>query len=569
MLHSGPRGQGCALATTGTTRELGYPAPMGKLTAGGLLARNTAWNLGGRVAPVLVALFALPPLIAGLGAERFGFLTLAWLVIGYFNLFDLGLGRALTQSIAERLGQGREEEIPGLVRTTLLAMLLLGAAGAAVLASLSPWLVRTVIRVPTALRGEAGWALILLAASVPLVISTAGLRGILEAYQRFGPLNMINAVLGSFTYVGPLLVLPVSRSLIAIVGVLLFGRLAMLLAYLALCLGTLPGLRARAGRAPGLIGPLLRFGGWMTVTNTIGPLMVTFDRFVIGATVSMAAVAYYATPYEVATKLWIIPHALVGVLFPAFATSFAQGGQRAVVIFNQSIKVVYLALLPAVLAIILLGKEGLGLWLGDEFARQSTGPLQWLTVGVFLNSLATIPFVLIQAAGRPDLTAKFHMVELAIYAPLLWLLIGRYGIEGAAIAWATRTGIDAVFMMVLSQRYLADGNPSPRRLWFVAGVAFPALLIALRPAALEVRTLVLLFAVPVLAAVAWYWVLTEDERAALGGILIRKCRVGKASVSSDEAHWARGGYAKHVDHSVREGTADNGNDEVCEFELFA
>ena len=64
-------------------------------------------------------------------------------------------------------------------------------------------------------------------------------------------------------------------------------------------------------------------------------------------------------------------------------------------------------------------------------------------------------------------------------------------------------------------------------------MAFPALLIALRPA-LEVRTLVLLFAVPVLAAVAWYWVLTEDERAALGGILIRKCRVGKASVSSDE-----------------------------------
>ncbi len=114
-------------------------------------------------------------------------------------------------------------------------------------------------------------------------------------------------------------------------------------------------------------------------------------------------------------------------------------------------------MLPAVLVIILLGKEGLGLWLGDEFARQSTGPLQWLTFGVFLNSLATIPFVLIQAAGRPDLTAKFHMVELVVYAPLLWLLIGRYGIEGAAIAWATRTGMDAAFLMVFAQRFLAAG----------------------------------------------------------------------------------------------------------------
>ena len=259
----------------------------------------------------------------------------------------------------------------------------------------------------------------------------------------------------------------------------------------------------------------------MTLSNIISPLMVSFDRLVIGATVSMAAVAYYATPYEVVTKLWIIPHALVGVLFPAFATALAQGGERAVVLFNQGIKVVYLALLPAVLVIILLGKEGLGLWLGDEFARQSTGPLQWLAVGVFVNSVTTIPFALIQAAGRPDLTAKFHIVELAIYAPLLWLLIGRYGIEGAAIAWATRIGIDSVFLMVFSQRYLADGNPSARPLWFIAGAAFPALLIALRPAALEVRALVLLFAVPVIAAVAWYWVLTEDERAALGGILIR------------------------------------------------
>lgn len=555
------------MAATGTTREFGHPAP-GKLTAGGLLARNTAWNLGGRVAPLLVALFALPPLIAGLGAERFGFLTLAWLVIGYFNLFDLGLGRALTHSIAERLGQGREEEIPGLVRTTLLAMLLLGATGAAVLASLSPWLVRTVIGVPTALRGEAGWALMLLAASVPLVIITSGLRGILEAYQRFGPLNMINSVLGSFTYVGPLLVLPFSRSLIAIIGVLLFGRLAMCLAYLTLSLGTLPALRMGPDVRPDLIGPLLRFGGWMTLSNIISPLMVSFDRLVIGATVSMAAVAYYATPYEVVTKLWIIPHALVSVLFPAFATALAQGGERAVVLFNRGIKVVYLALLPAVLVIILLGKEGLGLWLGDEFARQSTGPLQWLAVGVFVNSVTTIPFVLIQAAGQPDLTAKFHIVELAIYAPLLWLLIGRYGIEGAAIAWATRIGIDSVFLMVFSQRYLADGNPSARPLWFVAGAAFPALLIALRPAALEVRALILLFAVPVLAAVAWYWVLTEDERAALGGILIRKCCVGKASVSSDEAHWARGGYAKHVDHSVRDGRADDGNGKPCESELL-
>ena len=35
--------------------------------------------------------------------------------------------------------------------------------------------------------------------------------------------------------------------------------------------------------------------------------MVYLDRFVIGAVISVTAVAYYATPYEIVTKIGIIP----------------------------------------------------------------------------------------------------------------------------------------------------------------------------------------------------------------------------------------------------------------------
>jgi O-antigen/teichoic acid export membrane protein len=76
------------------------------LTSGRLLAKNTLWNLLGSGAPLLVAFFAIPKLIAGLGMARFGVLTLAWVVIGYFSLFDLGLGRALTKITSDKLGEG-------------------------------------------------------------------------------------------------------------------------------------------------------------------------------------------------------------------------------------------------------------------------------------------------------------------------------------------------------------------------------------------------------------------------------------------------------------------------------
>src|SRR5260221_9740565 len=89
------------------------------LTRGRLLARNTVWNLIGNGAPLIVAVFSIPILIQGLGKDRFGVLALAWTLIGYASLFDLGLGRALTQLVAKKLGAGEEREVPSIVWTSL------------------------------------------------------------------------------------------------------------------------------------------------------------------------------------------------------------------------------------------------------------------------------------------------------------------------------------------------------------------------------------------------------------------------------------------------------------------
>src|SRR5713226_6786990 len=111
------------------------------LTSGHRLARNAFWNLIGSGGPMLLAIFCIPVLIKGLGTDRFGVLTLTWAVIGYAGLFDLGLGRALTQLVAKKLGRGEDHEVPTLVWTSLILMLLLGVVGTAVVILLTPFLV--------------------------------------------------------------------------------------------------------------------------------------------------------------------------------------------------------------------------------------------------------------------------------------------------------------------------------------------------------------------------------------------------------------------------------------------
>ena len=65
--------------------------------------RNALINLMGYVLPLSAAVIAIPFLIVGLGRDRFGALTLIWTLFVYLSLFDLGISRALTKIVAERI----------------------------------------------------------------------------------------------------------------------------------------------------------------------------------------------------------------------------------------------------------------------------------------------------------------------------------------------------------------------------------------------------------------------------------------------------------------------------------
>jgi O-antigen/teichoic acid export membrane protein len=516
-----PTGVLQAVETVVTTKTAGIPNEAGlnghkrhnrHLTGGRLLARNTIWNLLGSAAPMAVAVFSIPILIRGLGKERFGVLTLAWALIGYASLFDLGLGRALTQLVAKKLGAGEDSEIPKLVWTSLVLMLALGLVGTLAAVLLSPWLVHRALNVPVALQPETLRSFYLLGLSIPIVISTAGLRGLLEAHQRFGLINALRIPMSVYSFASPLMVLPFSRSLFPVVALLVGGRVVGCAAHLWLCLRVAPELRDRIAWHRPAAGPLLRFGGWMTVTNVIGPLMVTLDRFLIGGLVSMTAVAYYATPYEVVTKLWLLPSALMGVMFPAFSAGSSQDRERTRVLFSRSVKSLFLVLFPVMLCTVALAQDGLKLWLGAEFAQHSFRVLQWLAVGVFINSLALVPFTLVQGVGRPDLTARLHLIELPLYLGLLWWLVSTGGIEGAAIAWTARVAVDALCLFGLTRRYLPDKGPMRLQTALLPAAALLILALAALLQGPIVKGLFLLGTILCFALVAWFRVLTPEER---------------------------------------------------------
>lgn len=484
-----------------------------------LLIRNVGWNLIGNGAPMMVAIVTIPILIQELGKERFGMLALAWALIGYASLFDLGLGRALTQLVAKKLGAEDQRDLAVLLWTSLLLMLTLGVLGTAVIVLISPWLVHHALKVPVTLQKETLRSFYLLGASIPVVITTSGLRGLLEAHQRFRLINALRIPMGVFSFAGPLLALPFSKSLTPVVGILVLSRYLAFAAHAWACLRVAPELRRGIVWGAQALGPLLPFGGWMTVSNIISPLMVILDRFLIGALVSMAAVAYYATPYEVATKLLFIPTAVMGVMFPAFSTGFVLDRHQTAGLYRKCVKYLFLILFPAVLLITGLARNGLTLWLGRDFAQHSARVLQWLAAGVFLNCLAQVPFALVQGVGRPDLTARLHAIELPCYLLTLWWLISAHGIEGAAIAWTARAAFDCLCLLGMARRFLPGGALVTFRGASLLAVALITLTSVALPSRLHAKGIFLGVAIVVFVFAAWFLLFTPEERKLARGYL--------------------------------------------------
>jgi O-antigen/teichoic acid export membrane protein len=491
------------------------------VTDSNALARNTALNLVGQAVPLAAALVAIPWLIRGLGADRFGVLTLAWATIGYFGLVDLGLGRALTHAVATRLGSDRETELVSIGWTALTLMFLLGAAGAVALATATPWLVTDLLKIPPALRAESARSFYLLALSLPIVVSTAGFRGIIEAHQHFGLATALRIPLAVFSYAGPLAALPFTNRLDVVVAVLVLGRVLTWAAHLALCIKRYPFLRHRMAIRREVVRPLLRVGGWMTVSSVVSPLMTYFDRFFIGALLPVAAVAYYVTPFEAVMKLLLFPSALMGVLFPAFAESFARDRLRTAALFDKGVRAVVLVIFPISLVLVTLASEILRAWVGAEFARAGSTVLQWLAVGALINSVGFVGFAVLQGVGRADLTGKLNLIELPLYIVAIWLFAKTMGLAGVAMAWTLRVFFDTTVLWMMARRNLASGGGplrSPVATWLAMGVSL--LVGALLPTSAS-RLAYIFVAAAVYLPLAWFGLVTPGERQAARRIMRR------------------------------------------------
>src|SRR4051812_14167648 len=129
--------------------------------------RHTIYNVAGATLPIAVSLLTVPAYLHQVGEARFGILSVAWLLLGYFGVFDLGLGVATSQQIAARQRDGPAVQAR-IFWTALLTNSALGVIGGLVAWPVAQYYFGHVMKVSPELRTEILTALPWLLLAVPM-----------------------------------------------------------------------------------------------------------------------------------------------------------------------------------------------------------------------------------------------------------------------------------------------------------------------------------------------------------------------------------------------------------------
>jgi len=470
------------------------------------IGRNSAYNVLGAVTPLVLALVTIPIYLHLVGPARYGALAIAWLILGYFGMFDMGFGRATTQRLAA-LHDSTAEHRARVLWTAAAVNFGIGLIGAALLYVSAEYFFRVHFKIDPAIRSEILASIPYLAASVPIATLSGVMTGALQGRERFLEVNLVTALGTSLFQIFPLIVAWVRGPEIKwLIIAAVLGRLAGL----ALLFRSTHREMLRGHRPVFDVEEwwgLLKFGSWVSVTMLIGPALLSADRLMIGSFIGGLAVATYAIAFDIAQRTSLLPKALAQAIFPRIAQSDAAQSEALML---NSLKALNFAMTPLIIFALFAIGPFLELWVGSSTGAAATRICQVLLVAYWINAFAMIPYARLQAEGRPEVVAWITIGQAPLYVGALYAGLTFGGLEAVAWVVVARCLIEVFVMFYYANRAVM----LPVFLIANLAVMAAALAVAEHVAVLSVPGALAALLLPT-ASVALSWLLAGQETRAM------------------------------------------------------
>ncbi len=179
----------------------------------------------------------------------------------------------------------------------------------------------------------------------------------------------------------------------------------------------------------------MRFSAHSYLSRLAAMLHQHADKLIIGALAGPVALAFYTVPVQLAGRILGLTYRLGSVIYPRVSELAATGQQSQL----QSLYLDATRLLTylnfAVLAVIALaGAAFLERWVGAEFVAAGYPVLLLVTLALLADSLTTLPSLVNDGLGHPQVSGRFALARGLVGVPLVCAGTLLTGITGAALA---------------------------------------------------------------------------------------------------------------------------------------
>lgn len=411
------------------------------------ILRSSALVGGAQLLTLLIGMLRTKVLALLLGPAGFGLMgTFSAIVDLVVSLAGLGLGRSGVRQIAEAAGSGDATRIATTVAVLRRAAAVLGVLGALALAALA-------VPVSVLSFGDAGQAaaLVLLAAAVFCKVVSECQMALLQGLRRiadFARIGVLGALLGTLLAVP--LVWWLREHGVALSLVCTTAATLLLSWWVSRRACPPQGPLERAALRRETVG-LLRLGLAFMVSGLLMMGTAYVVRVILLRYQGMEAAGLFHAA-------WTLGGLYVGLVLQAMGADFyprlvaaAQDDAHCNRLVDEQTQVSMLLAGAGVVATLVLAPLLLSLLYSGGFAA-GAGALRWICLGMALRVLTWPAGYIIIAKGDQRL---FILVELAwtvVNLALSWLLVQRWGIEGAGIAFFLSYVVHAAIVFPLVWR---------------------------------------------------------------------------------------------------------------------
>jgi O-antigen/teichoic acid export membrane protein len=428
-------------------------------TARPSLLRNMLLNVGGRGLLTLLALAVTPVLVRRLGTEAYGLYVLAFTLGGVLAVLDLGLTPAVVMLLSRAWHENDRPRMERIIGTALTTYLIVGVVLGTIVALLVPWLATSVLHVSPNLQSTAEAALWLSTGGFLLSLLFSVFNAVPIALERFDLTVLRTVGVSLLTTAAVIIYALAGGGLVGVMLINLIGNGVALGLFIAVSRLLLPGLKMRPLFDTQIFKTMARFSAFKFAGSVGGLLTYRFDQVAIGAMLGVRAAGVYVVPVTAVTRIQALLTDLMLPLFPRIS-KLASDPAAVRSLLLRAVRLMVLVAAPTFVILFVFADAVIRLWIGGEPGRvlslEGSTTLRWLAAASLIQAIAVVPVIVSEAAGKPEINNGFAVASAVINVPLVLVLVPRFGIEGAAIAFFINSATQTVVFIFYAARRFAQ-----------------------------------------------------------------------------------------------------------------